>query len=573
MCVCRLCSKENPPSARFCLWCGATMYTDSGTGLLPTKTLLDNGRYTIIKLLGQGGMGAVYKAQDLRDQQKVVAVKEMSQSGIAGQELQDAISAFTREAEMLMLLKHRSLPQVYHQFEENGRRYLLMDFIEGVTLEKLWESYQNQGKLIRIERVINISMQLCSVLDYLHRQQPPIIFRDLKPANIMINQQGRIYLIDFGIARLFKTGQEKDTVALGSPGYAAPEQYGRATSPQSDIYSLGAVLHQLLTGDDPAANPFRFKQVSVNLPALEDLISSMLEIDEIQRPSSMKSVGVALHSIAEEIKRSAAGTPRTTVSLQTGSTASSGKPISIYALVSDSSQDHQIWESIQEHLKSLIDAIPNVRIYHNIPQSHVIDHADLILFLLSEDFLASSTCMAEAQRAMERAIDPARTHKARISMLLSRSCSWLETSLAHIPLALPDVIMHPSLYAQEQRILEAAKSIRSQLVTLILQGMHAGPMSLLHWLLWELYGDGGSVCPFFVVGQYALKYIRPSAHAGVLFHLFDLQTRHAVASYSIESHNSARLADVLRVIAPNCTVPLDVQGTATRARAAKTAMR
>ncbi len=149
----------------------------------------------------------------------------------------------------------------------------------------------------------------------LHSQQPAIVFRDLKPANIMRTTTGQLYLIDFGIARYFKPGQAKDTVALGSPGYAAPEQYGKAqTTPRADIYSLGAVLHQLLTTRDPSEAPFRFlplrpkspqshsdpgsltmSMVDVLVSKLERLIASMLEMDVNKRPSDVAYVQQELH--------------------------------------------------------------------------------------------------------------------------------------------------------------------------------------------------------------------------------------------------------------------------------------
>jgi serine/threonine protein kinase len=130
------------------------------------------------------------------------------------------------------------------------------------------------------------------VLDYLHTREPSIIFRDLKPANVMRTSAGHLYLIDFGIARHFKPGQPRDTVPLGSPGYAAPEQYGRAqTTPRADIYSLGALLHQLLTGNNPAQNPFRFELSPLqgqSIPhRLQSLVMQMVEMDVNNRPSSM----------------------------------------------------------------------------------------------------------------------------------------------------------------------------------------------------------------------------------------------------------------------------------------------
>ena len=161
-------------------------------------------------------------------------------------------------------------------------------------------------------------MQLCTVLHYLHSQQPPIIFRDLKPANIIRAPTGQIYLIDFGIARYFKPGQPKDTMALGSPGYAAPEQYGKAqTTPRADLYSLGAVLHQLLTTRDPSEAPFRFtplrpknpqshsepgslttSMVEILVNKLETLIASMLDMDVNKRPADVIGVKEELHIIS-----------------------------------------------------------------------------------------------------------------------------------------------------------------------------------------------------------------------------------------------------------------------------------
>jgi serine/threonine protein kinase len=152
-------------------------------------------------------------------------------------------------------------------------------------------------------------------LEYLHAHHPPIVFRDLKPANIMRTPTGQLFLIDFGIARYFKPGQAKDTVALGSLGYAAPEQYGKAqTTPRADIYSLGAVLHQLLTTSDPSEAPFRFlplrpkspqghpdpgslstSMVDVLVNKLEGLVSSMLEMDVNKRPKDVDSVKQELH--------------------------------------------------------------------------------------------------------------------------------------------------------------------------------------------------------------------------------------------------------------------------------------
>jgi serine/threonine protein kinase len=177
-----------------------------------------------------------------------------------------------------------------------------MEFIEGETLEDRLETIHQRGDHLPLAQTLNIARQLCIVLEYLHSQHPPVIFRDLKPANIMLNKQQQIYLIDFGIARLFKPGQSKDTTALGSPGYAPPEQYRQATSPRSDIYSLGATLHQMLTGIDPSQHPFYFQPFSINQPALERLVQRMVALDAKQRPASMQVVKQSLENIIQSRK-------------------------------------------------------------------------------------------------------------------------------------------------------------------------------------------------------------------------------------------------------------------------------
>jgi serine/threonine protein kinase len=256
-----------------------------------------HGRYRIIQQVGKGGMGAVYKATDSQLGDRLVAVKEMSQSGLSVSEIADAAKHFKAEAVMLARLSHPSLPKVFDHFEEGNRWYLVMDFIEGQTLEAHLSAAT--GHQLPVKEVLDIGKQLCSVLEYLHSQRPPIIFRDLKPSNVMVTSVGtgypKAHLIDFGIARLFKAGKAADTVALGSPGYAAPEQYGKAqTTERSDIYSLGATMHHLLTGIDPANNPFHFtpvRTVQAQIPPeLERLIANMVEMDPNNRPSSVKVV-------------------------------------------------------------------------------------------------------------------------------------------------------------------------------------------------------------------------------------------------------------------------------------------
>jgi serine/threonine protein kinase len=305
---CDRCGAANRAQASFCRYCGQMMHVSTNgstiatsttlTGLLQLQYMLKQ-RYLILGQAGRGGFGAVYKAADTQFGNRLVAIKEMSQSNLSEQELADAASAFKREALLLANLTHPNLPRIYEQFTDIGRTYLVMDFIDGETLETRLDKLN--GKPLPVEQVLAITLQLCAVLDYLHTRQPPIIFRDLKPGNIMLAPNGHVYLIDFGIARHFKPGQKKDTTALGSSGYAAPEQYGKSqTTARADIYSLGATLHQMLSGEDPTLSPFHFAllQLAPQLKGLGDLVMSMVCVDISKRPASVAQVMQELQRIA-----------------------------------------------------------------------------------------------------------------------------------------------------------------------------------------------------------------------------------------------------------------------------------
>ena len=317
---CDVCGTANRSQARFCFSCGQTLQatarlgqnaaqTPSGTflampstGSLPPQHILKQ-RYRVICQVGKGGMGAVYRAEDIQLNDRAVAVKEMSQSGLNPFDVPRATETFKQEAVFLAGLMHANLPRIYDHFTEDGRWYLIMDFIEGQTLEEHLK-YASGGTL-PIHEVLDIGIQLCTVLGFLHTLNPPIIFRDLKPANVMIGAGEHIYLIDFGIARHFKPGQANDTTHLGTVGYAAPEQYGKAQSTtRSDIYSLGATLHQLLSGTDPAQTPFRFAPLaSGNHPLvaeLDTLVMQMVELDENKRPGNVDSIKTELQRIAAQ---------------------------------------------------------------------------------------------------------------------------------------------------------------------------------------------------------------------------------------------------------------------------------
>jgi serine/threonine protein kinase len=198
----------------------------------------------------------------------------MSLSTVPANERPQAIQNFLAEARILSRLNHPNLPAFTDFFTEGTRHFLVMEFIDGNTLEELLEA--NHGPFSE-RRVLGWARQLCDVLEYLHNQQPPIIFRDLKPGNIMLTRGGRIKLIDFGIARLFRASGSQDTQLLGTPGFAPPEQYGSAqTDERSDIYSLAMTLFQLMT-DSMNDNGFGLKDVHFSYPHISPPVARVLE--------------------------------------------------------------------------------------------------------------------------------------------------------------------------------------------------------------------------------------------------------------------------------------------------------
>ena len=253
--ACPACGNLNRIGAKFCGRCGAALTAPLSpgggeTGRLGANSLIRD-RYVVVRVIGRGGMGAVYLVTDTLDQNRVMALKEMSNTAIVdARDRAMAVEQFRREAELLRRLRHPNLPIVSDEFALDDRYYLVMEYVPGSTLQQMLD--RGEGPFPEA-RVVAWANQLCDVLHYLHRQQPPIIFRDLKPGNIMIMADDRLKLIDFGIARLFKPGQRQDTMLLGTQGYAAPEQYGGGQSDaRSDVYALGATLFSLLTGQDPA---------------------------------------------------------------------------------------------------------------------------------------------------------------------------------------------------------------------------------------------------------------------------------------------------------------------------------
>ncbi|GER88039.1 hypothetical protein KDW_22010 [Dictyobacter vulcani] len=287
---CANCGAANQPQDTHCFACHEPLQQTTATTPIKTTqaTHLLRQRYRVLERLGQGGMGSVYRAEDTELGNRPVAIKELSQKGLNQQESQEAEESFKHEALLLAGLMHPNLPRIYENFSEAGRWYLVMDFIEGETLE---DYLAKHGGKLPWPEVYEICMQLCAVLQYLHTRPTPIVFRDLKPMNVMITPNRQVYLIDFGIARLFKPGQAHDTIAFGSPGYAAPEQYGKAqTRPNADIYSLGAMLHQMLSGTDPASTPFAFSKIPGIPASLQALLDQMLDLNAGQRIAYVEMV-------------------------------------------------------------------------------------------------------------------------------------------------------------------------------------------------------------------------------------------------------------------------------------------
>lgn len=312
--TCPICGKEHRRNAKYCPTTGrlinptnqqdpsvtrSSPFTANATGGLTGRldqNKIINNRFRILNNIGKGGMAAVYQAADIRLTGKIWAVKEMSENWITDPaEKIQAVHAFQQEALILAKLDHPNLPKVIDVFSEAEKHYLVMEFIHGQTLEKMLE---DRSIPFTETEMMPWALQLCDVLHYLHTQPKPIIFRDLKPSNIMIDNNGRVKLIDFGIVRFFKPGQAKDTMAFGTQGYCAMEALSGQTDARSDLYSLCVVLHEILTKHNPATTLFRLppiRQLNPNVsPECEQIIRRGLEVDRNLRWPDLKSFSEAL---------------------------------------------------------------------------------------------------------------------------------------------------------------------------------------------------------------------------------------------------------------------------------------
>lgn len=300
--VCSWCYAENRPQAKFCANCQSALRP--GLPLMLGGKRIGNfltggqlhSHYEIRKLLGVGAMSIVYGALDINVTGRKVAIKELDPRRMAGHDEQMAATQlFIQEVQTLVQLDHHSLPKISDYFAQGNNQYMVMDYVDGETLQQILA----RRICVPESEALEWARQLCDVLSYLHQRIPPVVFRDLKPSNIMLDRNGRIKLIDFGIARRFKHGQNLDTQNMGTPGFAAPEQYGkRQTDPRSDIYALSATLYVLLTGYDVSVDPFslppiRRLQPGVT-PAMEQAITIGLEHEADRRWQTVKEMWTQL---------------------------------------------------------------------------------------------------------------------------------------------------------------------------------------------------------------------------------------------------------------------------------------
>lgn len=239
------------------------------------------GRYKLDRLLGEGATGRVYLARDTRERGAVWAVKEFDYSQVPLSEVGESRALFAREAELLKTLRHESLPRVVDHFTLDARDYLVMERVEGPTLEGMLVS---RGRPLPEDRVWAIGLGLLRALHYLHHRTPPVIYRDMKPANVMVTLSAGVKLIDFGIARIAVAPKAGDTTCYGTPGFAPPEQYQGRTVPASDIYSLGMTMLRAVTLYDPPEFRFEHPQAASLNPVLSDTLSSALELMLRKRP-------------------------------------------------------------------------------------------------------------------------------------------------------------------------------------------------------------------------------------------------------------------------------------------------
>ena len=299
-------------------------------GTLPARTVLQQ-RYEILSLQATGGMGAVYRARDLRFSAvtKVVAVKEMANLAPDPQLRRISIQNFEREANILASLSHVAIPKIFDFFSESNRSYLIMEFVEGTNLEELSQQHKRP---FEVSEVVDWALQACDVLSYLHSHQPPVVFRDIKPGNLILRPDGRLMVIDFGIAKVFEHGQRG--TMIGTEGYSPPEQYRGIAGPQGDLYALGATMHHLLTTQDPRLEPpFTFHERPITSanpdmpPQLEAVVMKALAYDAQERFATASELAMAMNRALPRGDRPRTRTATTSLVTSVGAGLSEVRPL------------------------------------------------------------------------------------------------------------------------------------------------------------------------------------------------------------------------------------------------------
>jgi serine/threonine protein kinase len=286
--------------------------------MIESNTIV-GGRYRVVKPLGGGGMKLVYLAEDLRLAARRCALAEVVDNFTDPNAQRQAITAFEREADMLARLSNEHIPRVFDRFSEQNHHYLVMEYIDGVTLE---EELKRAGGRMPEARMIDIALQILDTLTYLHGLLPPVIYRDLKPSNVMLTAGGQAKLIDFGIARHFQPLQ--NATMIGTQGYAPPEQYRGKVEQRSDLFALGATIHHSLSGRDPANEaPFSFPPLRTLCPgvapALATLIDESLAYDVDRRPPSAADFRSRLEAIRDGVEHEAGPAAGTAANASSGS--------------------------------------------------------------------------------------------------------------------------------------------------------------------------------------------------------------------------------------------------------------
>ncbi|MHB1317095.1 MAG: serine/threonine protein kinase [Anaerolineae bacterium] len=258
------------------------------------------GRYEVVRLIKGGGMSWIYQAREHRKDAttQLWALKELRIDSDDNHSVAEATHLFEQEAHILVHLAHPNLPRVTAFFTEGERSYLVMEFVHGETLQERLVSAR--APLLE-GQVTQWAVQICGVLSYLHTQDPPVIFRDLKPSNVMVTPAGDIKLIDFGIARTYKAGKQRDTISMGSENYAAPEQWGQGqTDARSDVYAVGATMYHLLANEPPLPAfvpgervPLRQRNQSAS-ERIESIIESAMARERQDRYQSAEEMRQAL---------------------------------------------------------------------------------------------------------------------------------------------------------------------------------------------------------------------------------------------------------------------------------------